>query len=634
MGRAKGVSLRGEARRRALRAGEAAAVFAITLLLYVGIPGVTDGVLSHPFLHWDDSIYIVKNPAIRDLSWENVQRWLTRPYFGNYAPLTLASYALDYAFSGLKPLGYHLTDVLLHAGAAVFALAFFRRLLGPGWPSLVGALLFALHPVQVESVAWASQRKSTLAMFFLLPALLLFLRHRDRTPDGVRARWPTGAYLGSLGCFLLSLLAKGTGVVLPVLLLLHEWLLDPRPRRRGRFVEVTSFFLLALGIGAATLWAQSGAGAVHLRYAFGDLAPTMTVVFADYLRTLFLPTQLNNLYYPEILPSPLRPEFLLSAALLAGVLVLTGRWIRRSPRLAFWSLWFFVSLGPVSNLLPLTVLQADRYLHLPSLALGGLGGEVLRRVARRSAGRRRAVLLGAALVIACFAALTAARIPVWSGPERLWADSVAKAPYSHVAHGSLGEAYADAGDLDRALEAYRTAVRLQPKAGRDFFNIGFIEVRRGNLAEAAKAFRQGLAQTPEPAPWDPAARESYGYIHFYLGVQAVAEGRPAEAEARYRRALAYYPSFPEAAFDLGGLLAGQGREEEAFRAFKRAAALRPGFYEAHREAALAALRGGASREEAARALSAALALRSQGPEAATLRRLLEGLEGHPGAPAQ
>jgi tetratricopeptide (TPR) repeat protein len=419
-----------------------------------------------------------------------------------------------------------------------------------------------------------------------------------------------------------------------VLLLLQEWLLDPRPRRRGRFAEIAPTFLLALGLGGATLWAQSGAGAVHLRYAFGDLVPTMTVVFADYLRMLFLPTQLNNLYYPEILPSPLRGDFLLAAALLAGILAQTGRWIRRSPRLAFWSLWFFVSLGPVSNLLPLTVLQADRYLHLPSLALGGLVGEALRRAAGGSAGRRRAAVAAVALAIACLAALTAARIPVWSGAGRLWADSVAKAPRSHIAHGSLGQAYLDAGELDRALEAYRTAVRLQPRYGRGFFNIGFLEVRRGRMAAAAEAFRQGLAVSPEPAGWNPVARESYGYIHFYLGVQAAAEGRPDEAEGRYGRALVYHPAFPEAAFNLGVLFSGQGRAEAAFRAFTRAAALKPAFYEAYREAALAAARGGATREEAARALRAALTLRPEGPDAAVLRRLLEGLEGPGDAPTQ
>ncbi|MDP3938374.1 MAG: tetratricopeptide repeat protein [Deltaproteobacteria bacterium] len=625
----------GEARRRARRLGEAAALFALTLLLYTSLQGAGHGVLSHPFLNWDDNFYLLENPLIRELTPENFKAWWTGAYFGNYAPLHLGSYAVEYALRG-GPVagGFHLTDAVLHAGSAVFALLLFRRLAGPGLPALLAAALFAFHPVQVESVAWASQRKSTLAMFFLLPALLLFLRHRDRSPAGTRGRWPTVSYLGALLFYLLSLLSKGMGVVLPVLLLLHEYLLDPRPRRSGRIAEIVPFFLLALGLGAATIWAQHGAGAVHVERQGAGVLLTMVVVFADYLRMLFLPLNLNNLYFPEMVGSPLEGGFLAALLLLAAVLGATALAVRRAPRLAFWSLWFFVSLGPVSNLLPLTVLKADRYLYLPSLALGGILAAALRppagergeRVGRESGWQSRQGAFAVAAVALCMALLTWHRVPVWGSDRALWTDSVAKAPRSHIAWGSLGETYFGEGNYPKALEAYEKAVALEPRYGRGFFNIGFIRVREGALAEAAEVFRKGLAVSPEPPIWNPGVRESYGFIHFYIAVQEAAEGKLAEAESRYRRSLGYRPVFPEAEFNLGLALAGQGRQAEAFRAFRGAASVKEGFYEAHREAGLAALRGGAGPEEARYELEKALALRPEGADAPSLRRLLADLE--------
>lgn len=629
--------MRGEGWRRSLRAGEAAGLFLATLLLYIGVPGGEGGVDTHPFLNWDDNFYIIQNPTIRALSWESLRAWWTQPYFGNYAPVHLASYGLEYALRG-GPVegGFHLTDAVLHAGSALFALLLFRRLVGPGLPALMAAALFAFHPVQVESVAWASQRKSTLAMFFLLPAIILFLRHRDQTPGGAKGRWPTAAYFCSLAFFALSLLSKGMGVVLPVLLLLIEWLLDPRPRRAARFPEIAPYFGLALVLGLATVWAQSGAGAVHVERHDLSFLLTMVVVFSDYVRLLFLPLNLNNLYYPEAVKGVLQGEFLGALALLAAVLGLAAAWARRAPRLAFWALWFFICLGPVSNLLPLTVLKADRYLYLPSLALGGLVAEGLLRLPQR---RRAIGAVAAALLVVCFATLTGSRVPVWQSAERLWTDSVAKAPASHVAWGSLGEVYFGRGEYGPARKAYEKAVGHQPRYGRGYFNLGFIAVREGRMKDAAKALVAGLRVAPEPPPWNPVERASYGFIHFYIAVQDAAEGRLAEAESGYRRALGYRPAFPEGWYNLGLVLGKQGRPTEAYKAFVKAGALRKDFYEAHREAGLAAMRGGATGGEARRALERALVLRPEGPDAAGLRSRLDapvvGAKGgavDPGAP--
>ena len=144
------------------------------------------------------------------------------------------------------------------------------------------------------------------------------------------------------------------------------------------------------------------------------------------------------------------------------------------------------------------------------------------------------------------------------------------------------------------------------------------------MKDAAGLLRQGLRVAPDAPVWNPVRRDSYGLIHFYIAVQDAAEGKLAEAEEGYRRSLALRPAFPEAWFNLGVVLAGQDRQHDAYRAYVKAAALKEGFYEAHREAGLAALRGGGTPAEAHRALTAALALRPAGPDADTLRSLLAG----------
>ena len=174
------------------------------------------------------------------------------------------------------------------------------------------------------------------------------------------------------------------------------------------------------------------------------------------------------------------------------------------------------------------------------------------------------------------------------------------------------------------LTDFRYLERAQPLSG-------FIEVRRGDLEAASEALRRGLRAAPEPPPWNPSTRRTYGSVHFYIGVQDFAEGRFAAAEARYRRALGYQPDFPEALFNLGLSLDRLGREQDACAAFGRAVGLRPEFYEAHREVALCGLRIGAPRGEVVRSLRAALSLRPAAPDAAHLRALLESLEAQTGS---
>jgi hypothetical protein len=254
---------------------------------------------------------------------------------GNWAPVTILSLSLDYAIWGRRPFGYHLTNLVLHA---------------------IAAALFAIHPVQVESVAWVAERKNVLGMSLLLTAFLAWLRV-------TKNRWRPGAYAAFLLFFAAALLAKAQAVFLPPLLLLYEWIERPPPRPSARRCAALLLpaFALAIGVGILTMGAQqSGAQLRPTHDLLGSLA-TAPVLVLGYVKDLLLP--MNR---AAVLPRPIyrTPWELVPGAawlvLMAWVaVVLAAR--RERPHGAFFSLWFLGALAPVLNFVPLSVLAADRY---------------------------------------------------------------------------------------------------------------------------------------------------------------------------------------------------------------------------------------------------------------------------------
>ncbi len=253
------------------------------------------------FTNWDDPQYILNNPLIRGFSVENLQKILSQPYFGNYAPVSLLSYALDANLWGLNPDAFHVHNVLLHLGC-VIALYFVLGQLGfKALPCYLVVLLFAVHPTNVESVSWASERKNLLsALFFLLSfgQYIRYTRQRSRPP-----------YLLSLLFFILSILAKAGTIVTPLLFVAFDYLIRRERLREIRWVEKAPFFLLALGHIYLSLHAASQGGSLHSYY---QGSPWLSVLdsgrlVGQYLALLLWPVGLTPLITPKMMPSPDSP---------------------------------------------------------------------------------------------------------------------------------------------------------------------------------------------------------------------------------------------------------------------------------------------------------------------------------------
>lgn len=477
----------GEPTRRALHPS-------LPLLLFLGSLALYARTLSFGFLPtWDDGFYVLRNAWIQDLSLAHLAEIFGGPFKGSYHPLPLLSYALEHSLWGLAPAGYHATNALLHAVDSCLVLLLLVRLTGRPGLSLFAASLFAFHPVNVENVAWVSERKTLLATGFGLASLLAYLRHLDSG-----RRWP---YAAALGLYLLALLSKATLIVLPLVLLLHALLLDEAGRRWRRTLPFFAATAVVLGVTLRAFAAESmfEAGSLRPSVLFGTVYPTMLPVFWKYVGLLGFPAGQSAFYDTPLHHSFTSPPVL--AALAGWLAVFVAVLWRGNAQVRFWFLWFWIWLLPASNLIPGLVYYADRYLYLPGVGayvLLGMAGSRLARsgpAARWGPARRRRVLAtaGAALAVA-YAGAAFLRMEVWRDQVTFWEDAVEKSPGMYKPHLNLGVAYETTGRLAEAEREYMAAERIFSGA---------------KVRENLRMLRARMAaQASRESPADPGAPEA------------------------------------------------------------------------------------------------------------------------------
>jgi len=526
----------------------AVAVAAPALLIYLPT-------LGYGFSNFDDPTYVADNPWIHALTWSNVRHWWTADYFGNYAPLTLASYALDHALWGQQPFGYHLTNVLLHAASSGLLVAALR-LGGASLPTaLFGAIVFATHPAQVESVAWVAQRKTLLAGFFLLLSYLAYVRAISSTPPsrgGLEITW---------GLFLAALVSKVTVVIFPAVLILYDLGFRRGESPRRLILEKVPFVILA----AAGAWVGYRAQVDFQVTTQGWLggtpvlhAATMAELLARYARILLLPTGLSALYDPPDARSLVEPWAVAGCALAA--LGAWGAWFawRRDRRALPWMGFFWLGFLPVSQIVPYTVHMADRYLYVPMMgvaAVTGAGGvALLGRMRGRASRAAGAAAIGIALL--CLSLLTLARERVWHDPFSLWSDTIRRPPVHWVSWYNHGKTMDEQGSPWEAIASYEQALALNPESVLSLTNLGHDYALVGELDRAESALRRAIA-LPRAVPEDRARAA------ILLGELLLARGRPAGAIPPLEHALAWQPRSVPARLLLARSLHALGRDTEA-----------------------------------------------------------------------
>ncbi len=558
----------------------AAAVAAALVTFLVLLPAVRNG-----WTNWDDPEVLLHNPNWQGFTADHIAWMATGTRLGHYQPLTWLSYAIDHALWGVNSAGIHLGSLGLHAlSAGLLAMVLVRLLRrarvpgsdGDSWPlalaCLAGALLWSLHPLRVEPVAWATARRDVLSAVFLLAAFFVWLGG-VWTGGGPSAR----RCLAATAWFGAALLAKGQAFVFPVLLLVLDlWVLHRRRDGEGAvafagrmLLEKWPMLLLALAsaVVSATVARESGA---MLSFAIHGTAERIVQAgygLAFYIGRTVAPIGLSPLYP---LPLPIDPAAwaYLGPALAGGAAVFAVMLAaRRLPGLAAAGAFALVAVAPVLGLAQSgPQMAADRYTYVAAWALSAVVAVGGVRLAHRGVSRPASAALGAAVLgvlVAC-ATLSANQIAVWHDSLALWSHAVALHPHSALALNNRGQAFEAAGRTSEAMADYEAAVAADPRLSTPRASRGTLRALNGDFDGARRDFETALQ-------WNPAHVESLNG----LGNLDRAAGRPDLARARYEEAVRRRPDYADAWYNLGTLSLEAGDPAAARPFLEKAVRLAP-----------------------------------------------------------
>jgi len=519
-------------------------------------------VLSNQLIDWDDLKYIVESPITRDLSLQGLINMFSQPVMGNYHPLTMLSLALNFSISGASPVGYHLTNLLLHILNVILVLQVLRKLGLPSMAAIAGTALFALHPLHVESVAWAAERKDVLYTAFALMAWLKFLQYREASEQ-------PKLFIQSLLFFVAACLSKGMAVTLPVLLLAGEVLMNRHKPFSGWVKLLTPYILLSLLFGGIAVWAQQVQGGIRMDYdvdAFSRMVIAAKGYFF-YLYTTLVPVGLSAIYpYPSDVHS-LPSHWYLQAGV-GLLLLIAGAWFSFKNRIiAFVWLGYTGVIFPVLQLLPVgDAVAADRYFYLASLPVFAGLGYVLHLLYTRI-GKQvlpPAYALGAALLVLTW--LQAAR---WKDELTLFAHTVEWYPDAAVAWNNMGAILQRQQRFPEAIAMYEKAIAVRPKYTTALCNLGISYGRTQAMDKAIEMLERSIAS-------DSTHAESYGN----LGNAYVMQGKRIEALRLFEKAVELNPKYVESWFNLGIYYREDKNPVLAAQHFRKAIEFRPQFHEA------------------------------------------------------
>ncbi|HKQ61199.1 MAG TPA: tetratricopeptide repeat protein [Candidatus Polarisedimenticolaceae bacterium] len=591
------------------------AVWLIAGALVLANLGVYAQVAGFDFVRPDDTLYVTRNPQVLAGPTPAGIRWAFTTFEGaNWHPLTWLSLMLDARIGGKDPRTFHLVNLLLHAANGLLLFHVLRRMTHAVGSSGLVALLFAVHPLHVESVAWVAERKDVLSTLFWLLTMIAWTRWVERpTPP---------RYAVALLAFALGLLAKPMLVTLPlVLVLLDFWPLRRMRAVGGVLVEKLPFLALAAASCLVTLHAQRAGGALGSfeAYPLGLRLANAALACVRYVGMAFVPSGLAYLYPYDFHPPAWKVAgaVLLLAALTAGAIFAR---VRR-PHLAVGWFWYLGTLVPVLGLVQVgTQPLADRYTYVPLIGLAIAvvwgAGELLGLHAPAARSRRVVAGVVAGIVVAALAAAAHVQAGYWRDSEALFARALAATSGTAEAHNGLAVVREGQGRLDEAIAQYREALRLAPHSVFAHQHLGGLLAARGEADGAVHEFREVLQYARPNAD-----------VLADLGLALTQLRQLDEAETRFRQALQLAPDHLQAHRGIAVVLGRAGRTDEAIAHQRRAVELDPQDATAHANLA-SLLMNQAKDAEAEVELRAALQL---DPQHASARRKLAQLLSRRGA---
>jgi protein O-mannosyl-transferase len=524
---------------------------------------------------WDDDVYITNNELLT--APDGLRRiWFSLDSPSQYFPLVYTTFRVEHAIWGLDPTGYHWVNLLLHVANALLVWLVLARLKVPGaW--LAGAI-FALHPVQVESVAWITERKNVLMGFFFLLALLAWIAFVDG-----RTKRPWLFYGLALILYLLALSAKTTACTLPAALFLILWLQRP-PIRWKRVFQIIPFLVLGIAMGMLAMWWERYHQGTS-RAVFTFLSPIERVLVASravwfYLSKLIWPSNLTFIYPRwDIAPTHLlNYAWLLAGVIACGALYFLRRYWGRSVEVA--AGFFVVTLSPVLGFIMLYTFRytfvADHYQYLACIGPIALASAGLANLADTFKNGRALILSTALCVVAVLATLTWRQAAMYGDIDTLWRTTLARNSGCWMAHNNLGMVLFEKGQLDEAIRHYRRTLEMQPDFWDADYNLGTALLGKGQVDEAIFYCDKAVRMQPN----DPDA-------HVAFANALLQKKRTDDAIAHYQKAVAIRPDYFFARYGLGHALLEKGKLDAAIEHSRAALLIQPNNADCHTVLAIA-----------------------------------------------
>lgn len=538
------------------------------LLIWLGLILLVTFISFYPslrngFTNWDDDKMLTANHKITALTPENLKAILTKPHWGLYHPLVLLSFAAEFHFFKLNPFPYHLTNLILHLLNTALVFWLILILSRQSWTAAVTALLFGIHPLHVASVAWVTERKDVLYALFFLASIIAYLRYCDRKK--------TVYYALSMVLFVLSLLSKPMAITLPFVLVLIDFL-GGRKFDRNVLTDKVPFFAITIVFTIITYIARSIGS--EPEYTFIDNLFIANYGLIFYLVKAVAPLKLACHYPPPVKIGGLLPAvFLLSPAAVAALAAGTLYSLKFTRKIFFGILFYVITVGPVLHIVSGGPTVGDHYTYIPLIGIFYLAGEGVSWLWEKKAAARIPLVLLLAVIAAACGILSWQRCLVWKDALTLWNDFFAKygdRPNISLAYSNRGNAYMDAGELDKAIADYTEAVRLDPAYVDALNNRGNVYNTRGEHDKAIADYNRVIAIRPRHAE-----------AHYNRGNACIAQGNYQQAIADYAEAIRINPGYAEAYNNLGNALSDTGSPDRALPLYAAAIRIKPLFPEAY-----------------------------------------------------
>jgi tetratricopeptide (TPR) repeat protein len=531
------------------------AALIIVATLAVFFPTIHNG-----FTNWDDGYYLVNNPDIRSLSLQNIAAIFSSFYVAQYVPLVVVSFAVEYHFFGLDPFVVHFTSLFVHLITTILVFTVVKRWKFSDEVAFMAALLFGIHPLHVEAVAWTSARKDILSSFFLFGSMLSYYRFEENGSD--RRRY----YILSLFLFLAAIGSKATVMFLPFFFLAEAFLTGKTIKTTVR--NMLPFVMISVFFAGLVIYSLGEAGGLSVG---GKFTPIETFSIASYDIIFYLSKTLIPAGLSSVYPFPLSADGTLSAEIyIAAVIFIfaAAACIIYRKILSVYSVplaFSFFALLPTLQLVSFgSMIAADRFMYVPLLGLLAVFASLFHRIffSRWKNVIVPYIVFGA---IACaYGAVTWQRVPVWRDSETLWTDAIEHFPEFPISYFSRGQHYFTQLKYDKAFSDFNTAVELAPNYPHALNMRGYLSAIRGDRAEAKKDFNKVIELQP-----------AYSVAYYNRGLVFMGENVLDSAIIDLTRAIALDSLFIEAYLQRGIVLTGKKEYQKAEKDLSRVIAAEP-----------------------------------------------------------